>query len=229
MRICIPIRESNLLKAKKQAEKARLKLHNRKDSLMEIWFDSFAYENKKEISNLIKSVGLQVIAVCRAATEKGSFKGSEEDRIDVLKVAVESGAKLVDVGMETDFALIKGLKAVCEKHGAKLIISVHFWDSMPDLAHMEAIYAKAESMGADVVKLAVFVDKWEQNAVLFELCKRLNKRKKPYILIGMGEKGKISRIGCPLLGSFLTYVALDEKSKTADGQLTFEELKDFLI
>lgn len=229
MRICIPIRENNLIRAKKQMEKAIVKLRNRKDSLIEIWFDNLVFESKAEIVNLIKSSKLPVIAVCKAKVEKGSFTGAEQERVDVLKTAVESGAQLVDVGMETDLSLIRGLKAVCDKQGAKLIISKHFRDSMPDLSRLEAIYDKAASMGADMAKIAVFVDEWEQNAILFEFCKRLNDRGKKFILIGMGEKGKISRLGCPLLGSYLTYVALDDKSRTADGQLTLAELKEIGI
>ena len=226
MRICIPIRESNLKKAQKQVGKALVKLKERKDSLVEIWFDDFdSLQDLLRLDCFAEArKDIAVIAVCRAAAEKGSFKGSEQERINVLKMAIEAGSQLVDVSMDTELPLIKGLKTVCDNHGAKLIISKHFWDSMPDLGILEAIYDKAESMGADIVKIAVFIDKWEQNADLFELCKRLNNRQTKFIVIGMGKKGKISRIGCPLLGSYLTYVALDAKSKTADGQMTFAEI-----
>ena len=40
----------------------------------------------------------------------------------------------------------------------------------------------------------------------------------------MGEKGKVSRIFNLSLGSYLTFAALDNKQKTADGQLNIDEI-----
>ncbi len=79
-------------------------------------------------------------------------------------------------------------------------------------------------VGADIVKIAVLVKRWSDNVILFELTKRVSKSGGKIIAIGMGEKGKISRIGCPLLGSFLTYAALDARSKTAPGQLLLKDI-----
>jgi len=44
----------------------------------------------------------------------------------------------------------------------------------------------------------------------------------------MGEQGRISRVMAPLLGSHLTYAALDKGEEAAPGQMTVEEMKQVL-
>lgn len=215
MKICIPIRERFLDKAKKQVAKAQ-----KHADFVEIWLDCFGPE---QAGHLIKHCRKPVIAVCRAKTEKGRFNGSEKDRINMLKIASASGARFVDVGIHTDPALLKNLKKICRKHGAEMIVSRHIWDGTPGFSELFKLAAKMKKAGADIVKIAVFVKRWPDNVILFELTKRISESGGKIIAIGMGEKGKISRIGCPLLGSFLTYAALDEKGKTAPGQLLLKE------
>lgn len=218
MRICIPIREESPRKAKEQIKKARSKLPKDCEVLFEIWLDKFgAVIDKNDLSALFKFCKHKVIAVCKAPCEKGDFKGSRQEKAGVLEKAFAAGADFVDVDMEEGGGGWRG-------KGGRLIISIHIWDKTPDLEDLIKLFNKAKRHGADVVKIAAFVKNWEDNATLFELVKRVSVYGKPKIIaIGMGEKGRISRIGCPLLGSYLTYVALDEKSKTAQGQPTLKK------
>jgi len=225
MKICIPIREKNLKRAKKQVKKAQ-----KYADYVEIWLDSFGKETSEaNLKKLIKSSRKPVLAVCRTSFEKGVFKGNEQERITVLQKAVLCGAKFVDCGIQTDQKLIKVLRQTCRKNGAQLIISRHIWDKTPPLSQLLKILQKAEKLGANIIKIATHVSQWEDNAVLFELVSSQASKGKKVIIIGMGEKGKISRIGCALLGGFLTYVALDEKTKTAPGQLTVAECSKLLM
>ena len=51
---------------------------------------------------------------------------------------------------------------------------------------------------------------------------------KKIIVIGMGEKGKITRIVAPLLGSPFTYASLKEGKETAEGQISVDRLKELM-
>lgn len=223
MRICIPIRESNLQKAAKQVRRAAKATAGIPEVLFEIWLDSLGED---DLAELIKTCRKPVIAVCRGRIENGSFKGSEKKRVEKLERAIQAGAQFVDTGIHTKHFLIKKLQKVCRKKHATLIISQHFWKSTPSLQILINIYKRAKKLGADIVKIAINVKNWSDNVTLFELTKRIAENGEKVIVIGMGEKGKISRIGCPLLGSYLTYAALDEKSKTASGQLIIREAKN---
>lgn len=227
MRICIPIRAKSLKEAEKQVKKALKMVEGgrvfgqKTEILFEIWLD-------KNLRKLIKFCKAPVIAVCRGKIERGDFKGSEKERIEILKNAVLAGAKMVDCGIQTDKNLVRDLKKVCKRYGAKLIISKHIWDTTPELPDLLKIFKSAKALGADIVKIATKAKNWSDNIVLFELVSRvapLSGAGGKIIAVGMGERGKISRIGCPLLGSYLTYVALDEKSRTAEGQFTLKEIK----
>lgn len=220
MRICIPIREKSLKRAKEQVRKALFRLPKDCEVLFEIWLDKFgATTGEADLKELFDISKHKVIVVCKSPYERGDFKGSEQERIGVLEKASSSGADFVDVGIHTDERLLQKL----QKGG--LIVSAHIWDKTPKLEDLIKLFNKAKKHGADVVKIATFVKNWADNVTLFELVKRVSAGGGPEIIaIGMGEKGRISRIGCPLLGSYLTYVALDEKSKTAQGQLTLESL-----
>ena len=137
--------------------------------------------------------------------------------MNILTSALEAGAAYIDVDFNMPAYFIKKLKKECMYTGAQMIISVHFWREMPSLNYLLKLVAGAARL-ADIVKIAVFVKEWPYNVVLFELTKRMAAKGKKIIVIGMGEKGRISRFGCPLLGSYLSYAALSDKSATAPGQ-----------
>lgn len=244
MRICIPIRElspqgGKLLKNSLKKVAVACKFGD----LVEVWLDGLPQPVKEsDLKALVKvaktsKVGRKpLIAVCKAPFEKGSFKGvhrlsgvpllREVARIGVLKKAIAAGFQYADVGIHTAPKLVRDLKKVCYQNRAKLIISWHNWEAhMPTLSKMKQVALKAKRMGADIIKIAVNVKNWSDNILLFELTKwAASKNRLQIIVIGMGDRGKISRIGCPLLGAYLTYFALDKKSKTAKGQWTLAEV-----
>lgn len=210
MCICIPIKTGNVAELKKQIKMAV----SAKPDFIEIWLDNF---NLADFRALFKECKTPVIAVCREG----------KNRIEMLKRAILAGAEYIDVDIRTEPRFIFELKKLCNQKNTTLIISQHFWNSTPPLERLLAAYRSAKRFGADIVKIATYVKRWSDNAILFELTSRAVKNGDKIIVIGIGEKGRISRIGCPMLGSFLTYVALDEKSKTAEGQLTMKEKHNF--
>lgn len=216
MKICIPIRAASRKEAIRQIKKAQ-----KHADFIEVWLDSIFSLGLGPTRPKSRFLGrAKFIFVCRAPIEHGNFRGTSKERIEILKNAILAGAKFVDVGIHTQKKLIFDLKKTCKKTGAKLIISKHFWNETPALSVLLSEVKKAQALGANIVKIATYAKKWSDNSVMFELTKRVFQKGGKIIALAMGEKGKISRIGCPLLGSYLTYVALDDKSKTADGQFT---------
>lgn len=225
MKICIPIRAKSPQEAKKQVKKALERGMIFKDLLLEVWLDAL----NPGFCRFLRSIPKPCIAVCRGPEEKGTFKGTEASRIEMLKSAAKCGAKFVDVGIQTVPALIKSLKKVCRKSKTSLIISSHFWDATPAKEELLRIVRRAKNLGADIVKIAAKINKWSDNVILFEVTSVAVKMGIKIISVGMGKRGKISRLGCPMLGSYLTYAALDKKSKTASGQMTFKEFANYSL
>jgi 3-dehydroquinate dehydratase type I len=82
--------------------------------------------------------------------------------------------------------------------------------------------------GADIVKIVTFAKKMEDNLKVLGLIPYAQKKGLKIIAFCMGEKGKISRIMAPMLGSYLTYASLDKGEESAPGQMTVEEIKQVL-
>lgn len=217
------------MKAAQEGLKKASKLENvGHELLFEIWLDAFSTQDMASLKPNLEGIKRPVVAVCRGPIEKGSFTGTEQERILRLKEGILAGAQFVDLGMQTHPRYIKEIKKATQKMDASLIISEHFWDKTPELSELIQTVKKAKKMGADIVKIAATVNHWEDNVTLFELTSRAATLKIKVIVVGMGEKGKVSRMGCPLLGSYLTYVALSDGQKTAPGQWSLLEMANFL-
>lgn len=213
-KICVPLNQPA------RALPNYIRQAQRRADLIEVWCDTLFAD---KIKTIFSSATRPCIAVCRGRRERGAFCGSEKERIAKLILAVAAGARYVDCGIQTRSALIKILKRACTQYRAKLILSYHNWNSTPPLPSLIRRARTMRAAGAHIVKIATQVTSWEQNVILFELTKRLGAEGIRCIVVGMGGKGAVARIGCALLGGEFTYVALRPSMKTAQGQLTVDE------
>jgi 3-dehydroquinate dehydratase type I len=226
MRVCVPVRVNTASEAKQCIGRIHGLAHSRggRDQvklLIELWLDRLSNE---EIVECICYAKLPILVVCRAPNEKGHFRGSEEARTEKLLTALCAGACFVDCSNEMREVHLKKIVYAARKSGARVILSTHFWNSTPKITELLRIVEKGHRRGADIVKIATKVKRWSDNVILFELTTRIAAERKKGIILGMGEKGKISRWGCPLLGSYLTFAALDKAHATALGQMTLKEM-----
>lgn len=158
------------------------------------------------------------IFTCRKQEEGGHFTGTEHQRIEILKKAIETEFKYVDIEYSTMQS-----QTFEENSNTKFIISYHNFKETPKYWELTKLIFDMHSCNADIIKIATQVNTDYDVQILF----RALLSKKPednQIIIGMGEKGKQTRILGPLLGSYLTY-ASTEISETAPGQIHIEKLK----
>lgn len=199
MRICVPIK----VKTTKEALKITTSVRGRGIQLVEIWLDPLLSRERVTVLKklkkpfIVKSLNPETL-ISACAVGKPSF---------------------LDVDHLTPAKYIKKIIKTAHSHGSKIILSFHDFKKTPSLNILLNIVKKNFALGADIVKIATFINHFEENVVLFELTKRISGQGKKIIALGMGEKGKISRIGTPLLGGYLTYMAYDEKHRTAPGQM----------
>lgn len=213
--ICIPIRAKTENELKNKIKKA----HHYAD-IIEIWLDQFISTDFKKITQLTNK---PLIAVIKSKSEGGSYLGSQTEKINCLKNALFAGFSYLDIPIQTPSREIISLIASKPKH-TRLILSYHNFKSTPSLPTLKKICLKALALRADVIKIATQITDIPQNLILFDLISYVkNKYGKDIIVIGMGKNGIFSRIFAPYLGSYLTFVSLDQKSKTAPGQLTINE------
>lgn len=214
--VCVPIKATSYRELFRLAKRAR-QIGVR---YLEIWLDSLPGDPILTLSKPQYAFLHPYIAVCKGAAEHGSFCDAEETRMDVLMTAAFSGADFVDIGIEADERLLRHVIARIKKSSkTRIILSYHNFRYTPSLPILLKLCKKSFALGADIVKIATSAKRHSDNVILFELAARLRMEKRKFIVLGMGGKGMLSRIGGVVLGGFLTYIALDEKKRTAPGQL----------
>jgi len=213
--ICIPIKVNSLRLLNSQIKKAE----KQNIDILEIWIDSLP----KNLSpkDIVKLSNTPLIIVNKPKREKGEWVGCEKKRVARLKEFAIKGVTYIDIGLDTDSALIKDL--VLNKKKTKVIVSYHNFTCTPSQKNLQEKVKKGFKLGADMVKIATFAKSKKDNIKVLSVLGGRN----PVAAMCMGKYGKISRIMGESLGSELTFVAIDEKSKTAPGQLTVKEYKLF--
>jgi 3-dehydroquinate dehydratase type I len=160
----------------------------------------------------------KLIATCRPG------KLDENGRKRLLTCAIASGAAYVDVEVEADDAYKAEIAAAARGKGCKVIVSYHDYKKTPAAEELRQIIEWCCESGADIVKIACMVGSDKDNARLLGL---LDSGKK-LVVVGMGPKGRLTRVVAPLLGSQFTYASATEGKETADGQMGREKIGQLL-
>ena len=171
--------------------------------------------NTEEIRDVIESGG-KTVFTCRP----GKF--SDEERLDLFELAARAGAKYLDVEIESDGDFLTSIIKIKEKFPFNLIISYHNYELTPSAESLESLLTDIYLTGADVAKIACRVYTPVDAAKLLSLY-TISGRK---VVIGMGRAGRITRIAATHLGAEFTFASSGEGDATAEGQMSYLEMKD---
>ncbi len=177
-------------------------------------------EDERKILPEVRKLGLPVIITNRMKQEGGAWGGSEDERIQKL-LSLLAGADAVDIELcaEKRDKVVKKTKTA----GKTVIISTHDFQRTPQNDIMLGVIRESQEAGADIAKLAVMPQSFEDVLRLFDVTLH---SKGNICTIAMGEIGRHSRIITPIYGSVMTYGYVD--APTAPGQLRVDELKQIL-
>ena len=174
------------------------------------------YLAEPQVPSVQPDQGTDFIVTCRPSREGGHYRGAEKDRLDLLQKAAHSGFSWAD--LEHDVEESPNLPS-----STRIVRSYHCFDHFP-----EDLPSRLQSMrktGGDVIKLAVSVTTTQQLATLLEWMESALETT-PCVILGMGDLGQPSRLLGGFLGNSWTYVAEDESSQVAPGQLTLRKAKE---
>ncbi len=161
-----------------------------------------------DVPRLARETPIPAIFTCRPSWEGGHFQGSERERLEILRQALQT-SHWVDIELTT-----------WEKHPslrearARIILSKHDFQGM--LRDWPGWERRMRHLGAGVAKLVGMAH--EVRDVLPPLT-WLHQAQGPAIAIAMGEAGVATRLLAPRFGrAFLTFASLDQAS--APGQIS---------
>ncbi len=155
------------------------------------------------------------IATCRPD------KKGEKEQLQILTLAIESGAQFVDIETEASPKQQKAVIDVARKNSCKVIISYHNYKETPSIQELNKIIDICFEQGADIAKITTLSHSKSDNARILSLYNS----EKPLVAFGMGEAGKITRIIAPILGAEFTFASMDDFEGTAPGQIPYSRMK----
>jgi 3-dehydroquinate dehydratase-1 len=223
MKICVPIKARNMA-----VLALNLKSAEEKVDMTEIWLDQISDLN---LENIFKIRTKPMIGVVKSPKEFGLFIDSNEKRNIILKKFIELGGEYIDCRNNLkdfkNFYFFQNLKKDFE---FKIIGSFHDFEKTPNFKILNKIIVQLNLLNVDIIKIATKVNCENDLKILGKSVEKILSLNKMSIVLGMGNLGKNTRLGKGIFSkNYLTFVALSEEGKTAEGQITVDEILDFKL
>ena len=190
------------------------RIHAMPDMLHEVRLDCFA--EGSGAARAFHDHARNVILTLRSAAHGGSFRGSRVDYEHHLRRILEQYAGWVDVEWEDDDVT----RRLVRQGSHRIVLSWH--GALAERGDMSAIARAMASLEAGVRKLAVHVSDAADLGCLLELASVLPS---PFVLLGLGQAGRASRVLHELFGSAWTFVSVDKAVPGAPGQLSIRDAR----
>ena len=189
---------------------------NKGADLLEFRIDALSNPDIGEIQDTIKEIDFPMIATNRIDSEGGSFKGSEEERINILYECAPF-VDYVDIELQSNDEYINKIHDT----GVKTIVSYHDFEKTPELDEIMYIVKKEQEMG-DIAKVAFMPKELEDTLTILAVLSHCENT----IAISMGDLGSYTRIMAAKFESPITFAAGTDV--TAPGQIDIETMKALL-
>lgn len=195
---------------------------------------------KDLVINLLNRIQPKIPVICtlRDFSEGGQVKIDINERIQILKLIIESKPKYLDIEINSVDKILSEIIPLASNNKVRLIYSSHDFEKTPNYIEASKILENflnklkneflidQKTVERSIFKLIFTAQSFEDNFIPLQLCKIKSSKKLSLISFCMGELGLFSRILCIFSNSFLTYSSF--KEKTAPGQMNIAKLREIL-
>lgn len=193
--------------------------------LVELRLDYLADTGDQALHLLLDKPPCPLLVTCRSSAEGGQFRGSDQQRVDLLTRSARIGGDWVDLELASLPKADALLNELAQASAAGrpvpgLILSAHNFQRRP--ADLMDILARMEAAPGAVNKVAFAATGPEDAWAAFDV---LRASQKPAMALAMGETGVASRILARKFGAFGTFASLHPGAQSAPGQTTIEQLR----
>jgi 3-dehydroquinate dehydratase/shikimate dehydrogenase len=233
--ICCPIHVDGLADREAALEAAR-RAAAKGARLVEWRCDLLAEESIEPAAALIRALVAECpvpsIVTIRPTWEGGLYGGGESERISLFEaVGIGEGApRYLDLELDAyrtsrnrrqKILLAVDHDGQVREAASRLILSTHDFEGRPsDL--LQRVAAMSGESACAVMKVAWKARSIRDNLEAFDL---LAERRKPSVVLCMGEFGLASRVLAPKFGGLFTFASLERGRESAPGQPTIDELR----
>ena len=212
-KLVIPVVAQNIDAALEQAEAAQ-----EYANVIEFRADYIQDLELSDIEKFKNAIKRPVIFTCRPEYEKGHFSGTEKEREKFIEKALDSGYEYVDVEYKSDFYQ----EIISKTQNSRIILSYHNFDRTPSYNELQKLLDKMRAYPPHLIKIITTANTINDNFNIFQLLE--DNQEKDIISFCMGVYGIISRALSRKFGSYLSFAALNEESKSAQGQINVKEM-----
>ena len=184
--------------------------------VLEFRIDALDNPNFKDIQEIIEEINFPMIATNRISSEGGSFKGTEEERIDILLKCAPL-VDYVDIELQSDDKYIKQI----HNTGVTTIVSYHDFHKTPEINEIMYIVEKEQKLG-DIAKVAFMPNDLDDTLKILAILSHCENT----IAISMSDLGSYTRVMASKFDSPITFAAGTDV--TAPGQIDIETMKYLL-
>lgn len=184
--------------------------------VLEFRIDALDNPNFKDIQEIIEEINFPMITTNRISSEGGSFKGTEEERIDILLKCAPL-VDYVDIELQSDDKYIKQIHDT----GVTTIVSYHDFHKTPEINEIMYIVEKEHKLG-DIAKVAFMPNDLDDTLKILAILSHCENT----IAISMSDLGSYTRVMASKFDSPITFAAGTDV--TAPGQIDIETMKSLL-
>ncbi|MFQ3344449.1 MAG: 3-dehydroquinate dehydratase type I [Candidatus Thalassarchaeaceae archaeon] len=212
----------------KESEKSNDNIRNKSKEVIEFIFipqplDSLDLQSV--LVSLKQGIVLPVILTCRPKNEGGHFPGTELERIEVLKQAIQSGVSWIDLELDIDQENREDLVNLAKKGGTNVIASSHLLDQPPNSSEIIQDITDNQDYG-DILKICYSTSGRNDGINLFEAAWKLKDSGIKNSIMGLGQAGDWTRIHSPVLGQAIVYSTMENGWHLAQkGMINTADLK----
>jgi 3-dehydroquinate dehydratase type I len=188
-------------------------LSQKKPDLVEFRLDNLT--NFEVIEDIAQKKTFPVIAADKSIRDSATT----EKR---LMAAATSGFEFIDLDLASPNvrSVIRQVKSM----GSEVIVSFHDFSRTPSHNELGDVLDSQIKVGSDICKVVTTALYPRDNLSILRFLEEKSSETR-LVSFAMGRNGIVSRILSPLFGAEFTFASLTEASKTADGQLTIDNLR----
>ena len=184
--------------------------------ILEFRIDALENPNFSDIKKAIEEINFPMIATNRIDSEGGSFKGTEEERFNILYQCCDL-VDYIDIELQSNDEYIEKI----HDSGVTTIVSYHDFEKTPELEEINYIVEKEKELG-DIAKVAFMPQNLEDTLTILAILSHFDNT----IAISMGDLGSYTRVMASKFDSPITFAAGTDV--TAPGQIDIETMKALL-
>ena len=188
--------------------------------------DAASIDAAETIQKLKDSIAVPVVFTVRPPREGGFYPGTEDERVAILQLAIDSGVSWIDLESSIEDSKLTDLLNSAKGKGSKIILSSHDINGTPNSEDI-ASFVRDNGEMADLVKFCSTAHSHLDALQIVDAAIELKGEGVDYSVMAVNSGGDWARIHAPVLGVSMVYATLSMEHRISDkGLINVRDLRD---